>query len=76
MIQKQRQAKQRPDKLTSANVVNNGANENLFVVYVKIKYEETLTLLSCVKVINALFKILALSVCALKIIHEFKTKGI
>ena len=29
MIQKQRQAKQRPDKLTSANVVNNGANENL-----------------------------------------------
>ena len=53
MIQKQWQAKQRPDKMISANVVNNGANENLVVVHVKIKYEETLTLLSCAKLINA-----------------------
>jgi len=34
---------------SGANVVNSGANENLVVVHVKIKYEETLTLLSCVK---------------------------
>ena len=63
MIQKQWQATRRPGKTTSANVVNSGANvvssganvvnsganENLVVVHVKIKYEETLTLLSCVK---------------------------
>jgi len=52
MIRKQQQATQRPDKKTSANVVNNGANENLLVVRVKLRYEETLTLLSCAKLIN------------------------
>jgi len=52
MIQKQKQTTQRPDKWTLANVINNGANENLVVVRVKLRYEETLALLSCVKLID------------------------
>jgi len=35
-------------------VVNNGANENLVVLLLKLRHEESLALLSCVKRINTL----------------------